>query len=85
MTDFSWLTAATIFATYVVIDVLYAWYVICVGARRAAAAACLTAAIYSLLAYGVVSYSANIWYLVPLASGAFVGTYLTVRFHPAGR
>ena len=53
--------------------------------RRAKTAACLTAAIYSLLAYGVVSYSANIWYLVPLASGAFVGTYLTVRFHPAGR
>jgi hypothetical protein len=28
----------------------------------------------------VVSYSKNILYLIPLASGAFIGTYLTVRF-----
>lgn len=83
MNDFSWLTAATIFGTYVVIDVLYAWYVLCVGARKAITAACLTAVIYSLLAYGVVSYSKNILYLAPLASGAFLGTYLVVRFHPA--
>lgn len=85
MDDFSWATAATIFGTYVIIDVLYAWYVLCVGARRAATAACLTAVIYSLLAYGVVSYSKNILYLAPLASGAFVGTYLVVRFHPDGK
>lgn len=82
MADFSWLTAATIFGTYVLIDMLYAWYVLCVGARKAVTAACLTAVIYSLLAYGVVSYSKNILYLIPLASGAFLGTYLTVRFHP---
>lgn len=84
MRDFSWLTAATIFVTYVVIDMLYAWYVLCVGARKAMTAALLTAVIYSLLAYGVVSYSQNILYLIPLATGAFTGTYLTVRFHPKG-
>lgn len=79
MHDFSLTTAATIFVTYVVIDVLYALYIICVGKRQALTAAFLTAAIYSLLAYGVVSYSKNILYLVPLASGAFCGTFLTVR------
>jgi hypothetical protein len=83
--EFSWLTAATIFGTYVLIDMLYAWYVMCVAGRHAFTAACLTAVIYSLLAYGVVSYSQNILYLVPLASGAFLGTYLTVRLHPEKR
>lgn len=85
MKEFSWLTAWTLFWVYVLIDMLYAWYVICVGARKPITAACLTSAIYSLLAFGVVSYSKNIFYLIPLASGAFVGTYLTVRFHPKDR
>ena len=82
MTKFSWATAALIFITYVLIDMMYAWYVICVGKRQATTAALLTAAIYSLLAYGVVSYSQNIFYLIPLATGAFTGTYLMVRFKP---
>jgi hypothetical protein len=36
--------------------------------------------IYGLLAYGVVTFSKNIMYLVPLAAGAFVGTYITVKW-----
>lgn len=82
MTDFSWLTAATIFATYVVVDVLYAWYVICVERRRALAAAAISSVLYSLLAFGVITYSQNVLYLIPLAAGAFIGTYATVRLHP---
>jgi len=80
MDNFSYLTAASIFATYVVIDMLYAWYIMSVNKKRALTAAFLTAIIYSLLAFGVVSYSKNIYYLIPLASGAFTGTYLMVRF-----
>jgi hypothetical protein len=80
MDDFSYLTAFSIFATYVVIDMLYAWYIMSVNKKRALTAAFLTAIIYSLLAFGVVSYSKNIYYLMPLASGAFTGTYLMVKF-----
>ena len=83
MNDFSWTTAAMIFVTYVAIDMLYAWYVICVGERRAYTAAMLTSVIYSLLAFGVVSYSKNIFYLIPLASGAFIGTFVMVRLKKA--
>jgi hypothetical protein len=50
----------------------------CVEERRAVAAAATTSLIYSLLAYGVVSYSQNILYLIPLASGAFFGTFIMV-------
>jgi hypothetical protein len=76
--DFSWFTATLIFITYVAIDMLYAFYIMCVEERRAVAAAATTSMIYSLLAYGVVSYSHNILYLIPLASGAFFGTLLMV-------
>jgi hypothetical protein len=57
---------------------LYAFYIMCVEERRPVAAAATTSLIYSLLAYGVVSYSQNILYLVPLASGAFFGTFIMV-------
>jgi uncharacterized membrane protein len=78
--DFSPVTAVLVFATYVVIDVLYAAYIIAVGDRRAVRAAALSSVIYGLLAYGVVTFSKNIMYLVPLAAGAFVGTYITVKW-----
>lgn len=80
MNDFSYITALTIFITYVAIDMLYAWYIMSVNKKRAFTAAILTSIIYSLLAFGVVSYSKNIYYLIPLASGAFLGTYLMVKF-----
>lgn len=78
--DFSSATAATLFVTYLVIDVLYALYIIAVDRRQALAAACLTSIIYSLLAFGVITYSKNPLYLLPIAGGAFVGTFLTVTF-----
>jgi len=76
--DFSWIKAICIFFTYVVIDMLYAYYIICVEKRKALSAAVTTSFIYSLLAYGVVSYSQNIFYLIPLALGAFFGTFIMV-------
>lgn len=81
MTDFSPVTAAVIFVTYVAVDILYAYYIICVERRQAMRAAVISAALYSLLAYGVITYSKNPIYLIPLASGAFLGTLLTVRYH----
>lgn len=80
MSEFSWITAILIFMTYVVIDILYAYYIMCVEERRPFMAASTTSLIYSLLAYGVVSYSQNILYLVPLASGAFCGTFVMVAY-----
>lgn len=87
MTEFSPLTAGVIFVTYVAVDVLYAWYIICVERRQPLRAAAISAVLYSLLAFGVITYSRNVLYLVPLATGAFVGTYLTVAWHrgQAGR
>jgi hypothetical protein len=81
MGDFSAATAAIIFATYVAVDVLYAAYIICVERRRALAAASISSVLYSLLAFGVITYSKNPLYLIPLAAGAFVGTFITVLYN----
>lgn len=78
MNDFSWPTAALIFLVYVIVDMLYAYYIICVEKREPVKAACVSSVLYSLLAFGVVSYSKNILYLFPLATGAWFGTFLTV-------
>jgi len=81
MTDFSPITAAVIFVTYVAVDILYALYIICVERRHALRSAAISAVLYSLLAFGVITYSKNPIYLIPLASGAFIGTFLTVSYH----
>lgn len=78
MNDFSWATAALILLVYIVVDMLYAYYIIQVEQRNPLMAAAVSSVLYSLLAFGVVSYSKNILYLFPLATGAFIGTYLTV-------
>lgn len=78
MNDFSWSTAMLILLVYIVVDMLYAYYIIQVEQRNPIKAAVVSSVLYSLLAFGVVSYSRNILYLFPLATGAFIGTYLTV-------
>lgn len=76
--EFSYATAFLVFLTYVAIDVLYAMYIASVSKRRPFTAAVISCAIYSLLAYGILTYSHNPMYLMPLACGAFVGTFFTV-------
>jgi uncharacterized membrane protein YfcA len=80
--EFRWTTAVVVFLVYVVIDVLYCAYVVEVSRANAMRAATISSILYALLSYGVIQYSHNIWYLVPLVLGAWIGTYLTVRLHP---
>jgi hypothetical protein len=80
MGDFSYATAALILLVYIVVDMLYAYYIICVEKRDPWKAAAVSSVLYSLLAFGVVSYSKNILYLFPLATGAFIGTFITVSW-----
>jgi hypothetical protein len=77
---FSYGTAALVFFTYIWVDILYAYYIICVERRQPYRAATVSSFLYSLLAFGVVSYSQCIWYLIPLAAGAWIGTFLTVTY-----
>lgn len=78
MDDFSMHTAILVFATYLTVDVLYTRFYIEVDRRHAFRAAALSSALYALLAYGVITYSHNPLYILPLVLGAFLGTFLTV-------
>lgn len=80
MSEFSWTQATLVFAVYVVFDILYALYVLCVARKQAIRASAISSALYSLGAYGVMTYLENPLYLVPLALGAFLGTFLAVRY-----
>jgi uncharacterized MnhB-related membrane protein len=80
MGDFHYGTAALILLVYIVVDMMYAYYIIQVEQRNPLKAAIVSSVLYSLLAYGVVSYSKNILYLFPLATGAFIGTFITVSW-----
>ena len=80
MNDFSWWTALTVFVVYILFDILYALYVICVSQQRAFSASLVSSVLYSLGAYGVMNYTHNAHYLVPLGLGAFSGTYIAVKY-----
>ena len=80
--EFNWWIALALFATYIVIDYLYAVYYIYVGKRQALKAAFSAAALYGLLSYGVIAYTQNPWYILSIISGSFVGTYVAVRYFP---
>lgn len=80
MNEFNWLTALTVFGVYIVFDILYALYVIAVSRQQAVYASAISSALYSLGAYGVMTYLHNPWYVIPLACGAFIGTYVAVRY-----
>lgn len=82
MSDFDPLQALTVFVVYVLFDILYAVYVMCVTRKMPVSASAVSAVLYSLGAYGVMTYLSNPLYLAPLAAGAFLGTYVAVRFMP---
>lgn len=71
-----------VFAAYLLVDALYALYTLAVTERRAARAASYSAAIYLLLACGVLAFTRSAWYIIPAAVGGWAGTFLAVRRSP---
>lgn len=77
--DFSLLTALFVFAAYVVVDMLYAYYTLAVNRLEPGRAATMGSLMYFLLAVGVLNYTNNPLYLFPLVLGSWLGTYVTVE------
>ncbi|MEY4723766.1 MAG: hypothetical protein RLZZ324_1279, partial [Candidatus Parcubacteria bacterium] len=76
---FDWPLAVLVFFTYAVIDAMYAWYTLVVTARRPFASANVSFLMHFLLAFGVLTYTSNPLYIIPLACGSWVGTFLVVK------
>lgn len=65
---------------YTVIDAMYAYYTVVVTKKRPLTSATVSAIMHFLLAFGVLSYTQNYLYIVPIAIGSWIGTYLVVRY-----
>ncbi len=76
---FDWPTAVLVFLAYVLIDGMYAFYTMAVTNKKAVSAATVGSLMHFLIALGVLSYVENYLYLLPLAAGSWLGTYLVVR------
>lgn len=77
--DFNIGIALLIFVAYFVVDALYAHYTLSVTKRKPFAAATTGSFMHFILAFGVLSYVQNFLYVIPLAIGSWIGTYIVVE------
>jgi capsule polysaccharide export protein KpsE/RkpR len=68
-----------IFLTYFILDMFYAYYILCIESRKNLMSSFMAGIITSLSAFGVVSFSKNMVYVIPLFLGAFAGTFVTMK------
>ena len=78
MEHFSMITALCVFLAFFATDWLFTEYTLCIVELKKLKAANVGALIYLLGAFGVVSYVSDPWYVVPMAMGGWLGTYLSV-------
>ena len=81
MDSFNVWLALGLFLAYFAVDALYAIYTISVVKRRALASANISFVMHFLIAIGVLSYVNNFFYVLPLAAGSWVGTYLATKYY----
>lgn len=67
-----------IFGVYLLIDAMYAYYTLSVTKKKPISAATVGALMHFLIAFGVLNYVQNYLYVIPLALGSWIGTYLIV-------
>jgi hypothetical protein len=78
--EFNWLGAAGLFFASAALDSIFALYTLAVMKHRALEASTLSLITYFLMALGILNFIHNRWYVVPLALGAFCGTYAVVKW-----
>ena len=77
--NFSPQIALIVFIAYVIVDGMYAYYTFQVTKRKPFSAATTGALMHFILGIGVISYVENYLYLIPLAVGSWIGSFLVVR------
>jgi hypothetical protein len=79
------LRSTVVFLSAVGLDALWALYIRRSSQGKALAAASCAAILLGLGAFNAISYLENHWMLVPAMSGAFLGTYVTLRWEQRRR
>lgn len=78
--SFSWAMALGITVIYIIGDALYAQYTLSVSEYHPASASNASALIHLMYALGVLSYVGNYLYIIPIAVGSWLGTYIVVYY-----
>jgi len=71
--------AIIIFFAYLIVDGMYAYYTLAVTRKKPAIAASVGALMHFLIAFGVLNYVQNYLYIIPIAFGSWIGTYIVVN------
>ena len=78
METFSLITALLIFLSYTAIDALYAVYTVAIVDKSKLKASNIGALMYILIAVGTINYVENWLYVIPMAAGGWLGTYISL-------
>jgi hypothetical protein len=78
--EFNWLGAIGLFFAALVLDAVFALYTVAVVKSKALTAASMSFLTYLLSAVGILSFVNDKWYVLPLGLGAFVGSYIVVKY-----
>ena len=78
---FNFITATIVLIAYLIIDAMFAYYTFAVTKRMPAMAASIGSLMHFLMAFGVLNYVQNYLYIIPVAVGSWLGTYLVVKYH----
>lgn len=68
-----------LFIVYFVYDILYAQFILSVQKLRATLSASISGIMYVISAIGIIKYTDNPIYLIPVALGASLGTFCFIR------
>lgn len=85
LSSFDFGIGALVFVSYILIDALYARYTLSVVKLNEWSAATTGVIIHAFLAFGVINYTQNFLYIIPLLLGSWVGTFFFVRRERANR
>lgn len=77
--NFDFKIAAIIFIAYIIVDGMYAYYTLQVAEKKPFAAATTGALMHFIIAFGVLNHVQNYLYLIPLAIGSWIGTFIVVK------
>lgn len=78
--EFNWLGAIGLFVASGLLEAIFALYTLAVTKHKAIEASMWSLVSYFLLAVGILNFIHNKWYTIPLALGAFCGTYAVVTW-----
>jgi uncharacterized membrane protein YfcA len=69
-----------LFTIYLIFDILSTLYLQAVSELRAVKASNLSTILYLMSVYGTIEYINNFVYIIPIAIGGWVGSYITIKW-----